>query len=144
MRIRLAVVLLLLSGGELLGQQPAPVDPALRALRAADSSWNAASASRSVDRMMTFYAPNATADLGGAPARGFEAIRQLWTRAYADTSYMLTWVNGRAEVMAGTDLGYTIGMWTLVRSRGSQTGTYFAVWRRESNGTWKVLLDTAR
>jgi ketosteroid isomerase-like protein len=141
----LATALLMSSFASVLAAQvTTPEDPALRGLRSADSAWNAASASRNVDRMMTFYLPNATADLGGAPARGADAVRRLWTRAYADTSYLLTWVNERAELMAGTDLGFTIGKWTLVRARGTQMGTYFAVWRREPDGTWKVLIDTAR
>jgi ketosteroid isomerase-like protein len=116
----------------------------LSRLRAADSSWQAASVARDVERMTAHYAPGATADFGGRPARGREAIRQYWETAYKDSLYRLSWVNSRAELMSGTDLAYTLGRWRLVQKAGEQTGTYFAVWRRQPDGSWLVLIDTAR
>lgn len=139
-----SVVLLCLGAQPSGAQASAPLDAEIASLRLADSSWNAASISRSVDRMMAFYAPHATSDLGSAPARGHDAIRRLWTQAYADASYLLSWKTTRIEPMAGTDLAYALGVWTLQQTSGTRTGTYFAVWQRQPDGRWLVLIDAAR
>lgn len=144
--MRLAVVMVLLVArccvaGALEAQPPATE---LTELRSADSTWQAASAARDVARMMAHYAPGASADFGGRVHRGHEAIRALWVAEYRDTLYRLTWVNSRAELMAGTYLAYTIGTWRLTAKGGERQGTYFAVWQRQSDGRWLVLIDTAR
>ena len=144
-RVLRAIALVAVMASTTQAQSAAPVDPAVRSLRSADSSWNEASISRNVDRMMAFYLPNATSDLGGVtPARGAPAIRQMWVGAYKDSTYRLSWTLSRTELVSGTDLGYTIGAWRLSRAAGERTGTYFAVWQKQADGRWIVLLDTAR
>lgn len=66
------------------------------------------------------------------PAWGTQPILVEWAPAYADIS------------QAG-DLGYTTGP-TLITDQSSakrppRHGTYFSVWKKQSDGSWKVVMD---
>ena len=128
------------------GNVPA-VDPVadLAAVSAADSAWQAASMARSLERIRAFYAPNARADFPGPkPIRGIDAIADTWSKAYADTSFRLGWVMERAELVPGTTLAYTIGKWRIHTTAADTSGPYVAVWQKQADGRWLVLIDTAR
>lgn len=115
------------------------------AVRQADSAWSVAAASNDIDRMLSFY------DLRGAfvgtspPTVGHEALRALWTRYFTSPGYHLSWKADRVEVAASADLAYSYGQWeqtTLVNGQPrTARGIYVAVWRKQADGTWKVLVD---
>src|SRR5439155_22628861 len=114
-------------------------------VRAADSPWNEAAGSKAVDRMMASYAADAVADfLGYEPIRGPTAIRTFWSKVFADTSFRLVWTMDRAESLPGTGLAYTIGAYRQHMMEGDSKGAYFAVWQKQPDGRWLVLLDTGR
>ena len=94
---------------------------------------------------MALYAPGAVADFPGSElVRGPAAIRALWTQAYADSSFRLGWTMDRAAPLPATALAYTIGTWRQHTAAVDSTGSYFAVWQKQPDGRWLVLLDTAR
>lgn len=78
------------------------------------------------------------------PGKGPEAIRS----GYKDTpvTATLTWKPSQAEVSASGDLGYTWGRYEY-RDRAAdgrsivETGSYVTIWRRQPDGSWKVVLD---
>jgi ketosteroid isomerase-like protein len=60
----------------------------------------------------------------------------------------LTWEPSFVDVSASGDLGYTWGRYTLnvpMTKLGAapliRMGTYVTIWKRQSNGAWKVVLD---
>lgn len=60
------------------------------------------------------------------------------------TSGRLAWApiaSGRGEA-----LGFTIGKATFTADRpeDSRRSTYATIWRRQGDGSWKVLFDTGR
>jgi ketosteroid isomerase-like protein len=77
---------------------------------------------------------------------GHDEIRRLMTPAFADTSWHLSWEPRLAFVSASADLGYTLGTYRSVRrdSTGQErsgTGKYVTIWRKQSDGRWKVVFD---
>jgi ketosteroid isomerase-like protein len=67
---------------------------------------------------------------------------------FKDTSptSTLTWKPSYAEASATGDLGYTWGRFEYRDSPPSGkpvlvTGTYVTIWRRQADGSWKVVLD---
>jgi ketosteroid isomerase-like protein len=49
-----------------------------------------------------------------------------------------------ADISRSGDLGYTYGMYDLKASGGDQKlehGNYVRVWKRQTNGRWKVVID---
>lgn len=58
----------------------------------------------------------------------------------------LTWAPVKAEMAASGDLGYTYGNYEL-KSRDkdgkvvTRNGKYTSIWKRQKDGSWKVVLD---
>ena len=55
----------------------------------------------------------------------------------------LIWEPVHGEVAESGDLGYTWGNWHLSDKEKDTTyyGNYFTMWKKQSDGSWKVLLD---
>ena len=82
----------------------------------------------------------------GAIVRGHAAIEDLMAPAFSDSSYSLSWEPEYAEVSSSADFGYTVGRYESRRVGGDGvplvgTGRYVTIWRRDSDGRWKVVLD---
>lgn len=80
------------------------------------------------------------------PVIGKKEIEKLYNTR-SDSSYMLTWKPLFAEVSSSGDLGYTYGTWLLIAKDEEQNdinseGTYTTVWKKQSDGSWKWVLDT--
>jgi ketosteroid isomerase-like protein len=76
--------------------------------------------------------------------QGPEAVRGLFANIPIEAR--LTWSPEFADVSASGDLGYTWGYYTMtipnaVGAPVKRTGTYVTIWRRQSDGSWKVVLD---
>ena len=61
-------------------------------------------------------------------------------------SYILNWQPQRAEVSESKDLGWTWGKYTLTSWFGNRTeqqsyGKYVNIWKKQSDGSWKVIVD---
>ena len=77
------------------------------------------------------------------PAKGKSTLREYYA-GKSDTSFVLTWEPVYADISAGSDLGYTYGIYTLrVKATGELSGgTYVSVWKKQSDGIWKFVLDS--
>jgi ketosteroid isomerase-like protein len=116
------------------------------------SLWEAdiafAAASREQGAARAFYeylAPDALSlPMGELPVRGRDAIRvQILTTMRGS----LSWTPEYAEVSQSADLGYTWGTYVFhseADEERSQTlfGKYLTVWKKQSDGSWKVIVDT--
>jgi len=78
---------------------------------------------------------------GGVPVVGPEAARSGLMSA---GDVLLQWTPRKAEVSESGDLGWTWGRYEF-RSRTDSSliekGTYLDVWRKQDDGSWKVLVD---
>jgi ketosteroid isomerase-like protein len=78
---------------------------------------------------------------GGNPVVGKKAIL-----AGMGSGYVLSWKPKKAEVARSGDLGWTWGTYELrtVDAEGKpivRYGKYVNVWRKQKDGTWRVILD---
>ncbi|HMQ68553.1 MAG TPA: nuclear transport factor 2 family protein [Ignavibacteria bacterium] len=53
----------------------------------------------------------------------------------------LTWKPEKADVSESGDLGYTWGYWKFEMPDTTVYGNYFTVWKKQSEGIWKMELD---
>ena len=137
----------LLAVALLLSCRPS-IDPAAgrAALMDADRAFAAATAQDRVEGWVRYFAPDGSMFRPGGLATGPAAVRERMTPAFADTSFTLSWEPTQAQIAASGDLGYTIGRYQS-RRRGptgevrTATGSYLTVWRKQPDGTWKVVAD---
>ncbi len=95
----------------------------------------------------TWFADDAVTLNNGRPAvlgRGNIAAQTTWD---AET-YQLTWTPEGGQMLPSGDAGYTWGLYTgHAKDRNNQpiltTGRYITLWRKTSDGTWKVALDAS-
>ena len=111
-------------------------------VRQADEAWAKAVASKSVEQTVAIYDAEAvTAGSAMTPARGLAAIRAMWVDVFARPDFFLTWKADKVVVTESGTIAYSSGSWRM--SGPNATGPYLAVWRRQADGQWKVLIDAA-
>jgi len=116
------------------------------ALMEADRAFNRATAERRTDGWMEFFAEDAGLMRSAGTLTGRAAIREDMAKAFADTSFTLTWEPRQADVGAAGDLGYTDGTYEArfrdaAGNAAIRTGRYLTVWKKQADGSWKVVRD---
>jgi ketosteroid isomerase-like protein len=137
--IQLLAVLLLLS------QTPAEEAEHLMDL---DRDFDKATAQRGAEGWASYFAPNGSM-LGDTsmPVTGPAEIRKRMEASFKTPGFSLRWQPIRGEMMIPGALGYTVGKWDRrwADKNGKRMllrGTYTSVWRKQPDGSWKIILDT--
>lgn len=116
-------------------------------IRAADQQWLRVFAAKDLEKSVAFCADDASVLAPNTPiATGKEAISQLFSGFFALPGFNIIWHPQRTEVARSGELGYTSGTYQMTFSDPSgkpisDTGKYVTVWKKQSEGGWKVLLD---
>jgi ketosteroid isomerase-like protein len=114
----------------------------------ADTEFARSVADKNRERFLSMIAETATFNGGSAnELRGRDAIMKEWAGFFAADGPTLTWAPAKGEVLGAGDLGYTSGrsVLTVKGADGKTTerhGQYVTVWRKQADGTWKVVFDT--
>ncbi len=77
------------------------------------------------------------------PSKGREALRERFA-GKSDTSFVLSWEPLYEKISESGDLGYTYGLHSSLDKATGQIsrGTYITIWQKQSDGSWKFVLDT--
>ena len=77
------------------------------------------------------------------PSKGKESLRERFA-GKSDSSFVLSWDPLYEKISESGELGYTYGIHTnLVKATGDiSKGTYITVWQKQTDGSWKFVLDT--
>lgn len=115
------------------------------ALMQADRDFAKATAAKRLEGWMEFMAPNAVL-LRGEPIVGIEHIRAALAKDFNSPAFQLTWEPAKAEFVGNGPVGYTIGRYEakFIGDDGKpQTshGSYMTTWRKQKDGSWKVVAD---
>jgi ketosteroid isomerase-like protein len=139
-----AVVFLVVTASAALGQTNSK---AADAVRAADAAWLKAYDTRDVAKAVAFFDEQGSMLAPYAPiATGKDAIAKLIAPEFRVQDYKLTWHADRADVARSGDLSYTSGTYeaSFKEASGkavSDRGKYLTVWKKQADGSWKVLFD---
>jgi ketosteroid isomerase-like protein len=114
----------------------------------ADADFAQSVADRNRDRFLSFIADVTTFN-GGSPTElhGREAVMKDWADFFDPAGPTLSWTPTKGEVIGAGDLGYTTGR-SILRGKGptgnpvERRGEYLTIWRRQPDGSWKVIFDT--
>jgi ketosteroid isomerase-like protein len=74
------------------------------------------------------------------PIVGKESVSKLFQGD--DTNFTLTWSPLKADIASSGELGYTYGIYELTTENNVQKGTYVSIWKKNSAGNWKFVLDS--
>lgn len=125
---------------------PAAADDA--GILAADSAWAESFAKKDISAYMSFVdsaasvqRPNATTVTGPA------AIRDLVQSYFALPGIAGTWHPVTAKAALSNDLAYSTGTYEISydspsKERLTERGKYTYVWRKASDGKWKMLVES--
>jgi uncharacterized protein (TIGR02246 family) len=136
-------------------QPPPPPPPDTRAAdekairdqeTAAAQAWNA----KDLDKILALYGDDATLMLPNAPAvSGKAAMTPLLKGALADPNFALTIQNTSVEASKSGDLGYVRGSYLVhasdpkTKKATTEKGNYVIVYKKQADGSWKIVADTA-
>jgi ketosteroid isomerase-like protein len=144
----LAVTLMLVYRPSMSAIPAGEIAAAEAAIRKSDAEWAAAAKTASVDAWMAFYAADAVVMAPNVQiASDHELVRQTVTDLLALPHLWIAWHPIKVEVAASGDLAYLIGAYELRydEARGarvSDRGKLLEIWRKQSDGGWKCVVDT--
>jgi ketosteroid isomerase-like protein len=124
-------------------------DPAsdTEALFQADRAWSQTAESQDWEAFFAGFADDAVVLAPDAPtAEGIDGIRKMLDALINTPGFSVKWVPTHAFVSESGELGYTFGtdVMTMDDPDGNlvtENGKYATVWRKDTDGTWKVVLD---
>lgn len=116
-------------------------------LRNADAEWSRVTAAKSADGFAAAVIEGGVVLIPNGPALvGKTAIRKWASDLMSNPSYALSWKTVTVDIAEKADLGITSGTFELRFADGAgkvmqDTGKYVTVWRKQSDGKWKVTKD---
>ncbi len=128
-------------------KDPSKIEKARKAIEKAEADFEKARAERGLEGWLSFFADD-TADFSRTGPLTFtkEEMRKRLEKSF-DPADKLTWHPVRVDVAESGDLAYSVGVWQLVTKDAegkevTQTGKYLTAWKKQKDGSWKVVADT--
>lgn len=145
--LALAVIL---AGCKQAAPPPAPDthDADVKAIRDLDAATMQAIAAKDLDKIVAFYADDASGLYADLPVlNGVAAIKALWKPLLADKNFSVTWASDKVEIAKSGDLGYSQGSLTQTMTDPKTKkvltvkGKYVTVYEKQADGRWKAIAD---
>lgn len=108
-------------------------------VRKAEQAFAATMAARDHAAFTRYLADEAVFFDGEKAARGKAAIATAWKAYFDGPNPPFSWTPQSVEVLDSAALAYSSG--PIFDPKGKRVGTFNSVWRRESDGTWRVVFD---
>ena len=118
-----------------------------RAIRETGMEWLKATGAKDLERTVAVYADEASMLPPNAPiATGKEAIRAIWSQVFTTPGIAVSGQTTKIEASRGGDLAYEIGTYEFTSpdpagKPGMDRGKYVLVWKKQADGSWKVMVD---
>lgn len=122
----------------LLMATAAAADP-VEEVRQAEIAFAKAFADRDQERFFALVADDATFLSGTATLRGKAEVRRVWSGFFKEAKAPFSWGPERVVVSGDGKLGLSFG--PIYDARGRHAGFYNSTWRREADGSWRVVFD---
>lgn len=108
-------------------------------LRATEESFAKTMADRDHEAFVSFLAEETVFYGRSGEIRGSEAVAVAWKPFFDGPGAPFSWQPESATVLDSGSLGLTSG--PVFAPDGRRIGTFNSVWRREADGSWKVVFD---
>jgi len=113
-----------------------------QAVRDADEQWSKAAVAKDLDKTVSFYAADALVLPPTHPAiTTKDEIRNLW-KWFFDSLASINWTTTRVEAAKSGDMAYLTGIYEMTMKDGTKDhGKFLDVWKKQADGSWKVVVD---
>ncbi len=114
----------------------------------ADRAFDGATAARGEAGFASFLSDDMTTIRADQPiVRGKDAFLEGWKSLLTTPGLSLRWQPQLARISEDGTLGFTVGTYTTTRNENGAarvvgTGKYVTIWRKQPDGTWKVIFDS--
>jgi ketosteroid isomerase-like protein len=108
-------------------------------VRRTETAFAKTMADRNHAAFVSFLAKDTVFIARGNPARGAAAVAERWKAFFDGPKAPFSWAPEVVEVLDSGTLAMTQG--PVRDPDGKRIGTFNSVWRRESSGEWKIVLD---
>jgi ketosteroid isomerase-like protein len=108
-------------------------------VRQAETGFAKSMADRDRPAFASFLAPDSVFMNGPRTLRGSVAVAEGWARFFEGPAAPFSWAPEIVVVLESGSLALSTG--PVRDPSGKRIGTFNSVWRREANGSWKVVLD---
>ena len=128
-------------------QTPQDLEPERTALRAAADAYHQAASTKDVQSVVSHYADDAImVPPNAARVEGIEGVRNYRFGFIETPGVELRFEIARVEVSSSGDLGWTLAIADVTFDRpdgqpGSDRVRDFHVWKKQDDGSWKVVVD---
>lgn len=96
-------------------------------------------ADRDLAAFRSFVSPEAIFFSGNTPIQGRDAIVEAWTPFFDGPDAPFSWHPDLVQVLESGDLALTSGpVWN---PEGEEVGRFNSIWRKHSDGQWRVVFD---
>jgi ketosteroid isomerase-like protein len=107
-------------------------------VRDAENAFAATMAARDHKAFATFIAEDAVF-FGNDAIRGKAAVVDAWKGFYEKPQAPFSWRSEDVQVLDSGQLAHSSG--PVFNPKGERVATFNSIWRRESDGRWKVVFD---
>jgi len=113
-----------------------------------DAAFAQSVADKNREKFLSLIADVTTFNGGTAnELHGRDAVMKAWGDFFAPDGPTLSWTPTKGEVIGAGDVGYTTGQSVLRQKDPSgkvveRRGQYVTIWRKQADGSWKVVFDT--
>ena len=107
-------------------------------VRQAETAFAKTMADRDHAAFASFLATE-TVFFGRGVLRGKAAVADAWKAFYAEKAAPFSWGPDSVEVLDSGELGMTSG--PVFDPSGKRVGTFNSVWRKETDGKWRIIFD---
>ena len=117
------------------------------AIMKADSAWDRASEAKSAEGWLSYYSDDAIMMPPNEKACKDKASRETSIKnMFATPGMSLRFQSTKVDVSGSGDLGYAVGVYQFNSkdAKGGEyheTGKYSEIWKKQSDGTWKCIVD---
>lgn len=118
---------------------PAALAALTRQVFVAESSFAATMAQRDSAAFARFIAPDAVFFGEKTVQRGKAAVVERWSRFFSGPDAPFSWRPETVEVLDSGALALSTG--PVHDPEGRQVGTFSSIWRREPDGSWRIVFD---
>jgi len=129
------------------GLMTAADKPSVRTLMALDEQFCRDFTDKGVDGWLEHFADDAVVFASGGPiTRDRKSLDDYYRKLFGPGKFPLTWKPLGGEIATSGDLGFTYGTWEIKAKDKdgnsiSRTGKYQTTWKKQSDGSWKIVAD---